>query len=62
MMLDSQNSYKTNVSIKSDFSVDFLLHCKFKWNKIEENYIVKYITYLKSIGYLDKEENYDISS
>lgn len=60
--LDKKLSYKTNVSIKSDFSVDFLLHCKFKWNKIEENYIVKYITYLKSIGYLDKEENYDISS
>lgn len=60
--LDKKLSYQTNVSIKSDFSVDFLLHCKFKWNKIDENYMVKYITYLKSIGYLDKEENYDISS
>lgn len=60
--LDKKLSYTSNISIKSDFSVDFLLHCNFKWNKINENYIVKYITYLKSIGYLDKEETYDIPS
>lgn len=60
--LNKKLSYTTNISIKSDFSVDFLLHCGFKWNKINETYIIKYITYLKSIGYLDKEEDYDISN
>lgn len=60
--LNKKLSYTTNVSIKSDFSVDFLLHCAFKWNKINSSYLTKYITYLKLIGYLDKEENYDISN
>ena len=46
-------SYSTNTFIKSDFSVDFLSHCKFKWNKINNDYIVKYINYLKSINFFD---------
>lgn len=44
-------SYTSNTYIKSDFSIDFLLHCKFKWSKINKNYLEKYIKYLNSINF-----------
>lgn len=62
LSVDKKLSYKHNTAIKSDFSIDFLWQCKFKWNKINKDYMIKYLTYLQSIGYLTKEENYDLSS
>ena len=50
---DKKLSYQTNTYIKSDFSVNFLLRCKFKWIKIRKDYIIKYINYLKSINYFN---------
>ena len=47
--------YDSNIYIKSDFSVDYLLRCKFKWSKINREYIIKYITYLKSINFFTKD-------
>ena len=46
-------SYKSNTYIKSDFSLDFLQHCKFKWHKIDKIYLERYINYLKSINFFE---------
>lgn len=48
-------SYSSNTYIKSDFSIDFLLHCKFKWDTIGKEYITKYISYLKSINFFTND-------
>ena len=53
LSVNKKISYTSNTYIKSDFSVDFLLHCKFKWGKINKNYIEKYIKYLKSINFFE---------
>lgn len=53
LSVNKKISYSSNTFIKSDFSIDFLLHCKFKWNKINKDYITKYINYLKSINFFD---------
>ena len=50
---DKKLPYHTNTYIKSDFSISFLLRCKFKWVKIRKDYIIKYISYLKSINYFN---------
>ncbi len=50
---DKKISYKTNTYIKSDFSINFLLRCKFKWGKIRKDYLIKYINYLKSINFFN---------
>ena len=51
--IDKKLSYKSNMYIKSDFSVDFLAHCKFRWSRIDKSYLVKYINYLKEIKLLE---------
>ena len=53
LSVDKKISYETNTYIKSDFSVNFLLRCKFKWGKIRKDYLIKYINYLKSINFFD---------
>ena len=53
LSVDKKISYKTNTYIKSDFSINFLLRCKFKWGKIRKDYLNKYINYLKSINFFD---------
>ena len=50
---EKQLVYDSNIYVKSDFSVQYLLHCKFRWVKINKEYIIKYITYLKSIGFFN---------
>ena len=50
---DKKLIYDNNIYIKSDFSINYLLRCKFKWSKINRDYIIKYITYLKSIGFFN---------
>lgn len=49
-------SYDSNIYIKSDFSVDLLLRCKFKWSKINKEYLIKYILYLKAINFFANDK------
>lgn len=44
--------YTTNIKIKNDFTNKILKNLSFKWPKINEKYIKRYVRYLKSIGYL----------
>jgi len=44
--------YNTNIKIKNDFTNNYLKKIYFKWPKIGEKYLNKYIIYLKSIGYI----------
>ena len=47
--------YKPNTIIKSDFTINLLEELGFKWPIIDEEYILKYINYLKDIGFLKGE-------
>ena len=45
-------NYNSTVNIKNDLTTGVLEQLDFKWPKIDDNYIKKFIFYLKSIGYL----------
>ena len=49
---DKKLSYYSNIKLQNDFTNKFLKGLFFKWPKIGEKYITKYIIYLKSIGYI----------
>lgn len=49
---DKKLKYYSNIKLKNEFTNKFLKGIFFKWPKIGEKYITKYIIYLKSIGYL----------
>jgi len=51
--LDKKISYSSNTYIKSDFSINYLLRSKFKWRKIDREYLIKYICYLKNINFFN---------
>ena len=51
---DKKLKYSTNIKIKSVFSIDYLLKCKFKWKKIDALYIEKYFNYLKNIEFFNE--------
>ena len=55
LTIDKKLTYGSNIFIKSDFSVNYLLRCNFKWSKINRDYIIKYITYLNSIDFFTKD-------
>ena len=44
--------YNTNIKIQNKFTNKLLKNLSFKWPKINERYMKKYIIYLKSIGYI----------
>lgn len=44
--------YKSNVNLNNDFTNEFLSTLGFSWPEIDENYIIKYLDYLKNINYL----------
>ncbi|MBR6034267.1 MAG: amino acid adenylation domain-containing protein [Clostridia bacterium] len=46
-------SYKSNIHIKSNMSVNYLSKCKFRWPKINDIYMKKYIDYMKKINFLN---------
>ena len=50
---DKTISYASNIRIKSKFTIHFLLHCKFKWPKLNKKYIEKYIIYLRKINFIN---------
>lgn len=45
-------SYNTNIKIQNNFTNKLLKTLYFRWPKINEKYMKKYIIYLKSIGYI----------
>lgn len=45
-------SYNTNIKLQNNFTNKLLKTLSFKWSKINEKYLRKYIIYLKSIGYI----------
>ena len=47
--------YKPNTIIKSNFTIELLEKLGFEWPVIDEEYILKYINYLKDIGFLKGE-------
>ena len=49
---DQKLQYYTNIKFKNNFTNKFLRNAFFRWPKINEKYINKYIIYLKSIGYI----------
>ena len=44
--------YKSNVTLNNSFTNEFLNKIGFAWPEITEDYIVKYLDYLKDINYL----------
>lgn len=44
--------YNTNIKLQNNYTNKILKHLLFKWPKINERYLKKYIIYLKSIGYI----------
>ena len=49
---DKELDYTPNTIIKSDFTIDVLKTIGFEWPEIDEEYITKYIDYLKKIDFL----------
>lgn len=49
---DKELDYTPNTIIKSDFTIDVLKKLGFEWPEIDEEYITKYIDYLKKIDFL----------
>ena len=45
-------SYNTNIKLQNNFTNKLLKTLYFRWPKINEKYMKKYIIYLKSIGYI----------
>ena len=50
---DKQIQYVSNIKMNNSFTNKYLGRILFKWPKINDKYITKYIVYLKSIGYID---------
>lgn len=48
--------YESQVKLESEFTIEYLSKIGFKWPKIEEDYLIKFIDYYCSIGYLNKKE------
>lgn len=49
---DKKLKYKSNITTSNLFTNKYLKRILFKWPKINEKYISKYIIYLKTIGYI----------
>lgn len=48
--------YRSNITVKSDFTINVLKDLGFEWLNIDEKYIKMYLDYLFDIGFLTKEE------
>ena len=44
---DLHLTYKTDIIVKSDFSIDYLKRINFEWPKIDNNYITKFINIIR---------------
>ncbi len=45
-------NYDSNIRIENEFTVEYLRKLGFEWNKIDFEYIRKYIEYFRTIGFL----------
>ena len=50
---DRKIKYVSNITMNNSFTNKYLSRVIFKWPKISDRYITKYVAYLKSIGYID---------
>ena len=50
---DKKLNYSSNIKIASEISNKLFSKTKFSWNKIDYDYLKKYLDYLKLINYLD---------
>ena len=46
--------YQTDVEVQSDYTRNYLKKIGFEWEKIDRNYVIRYIKYLRDISFLDK--------
>lgn len=53
---DKQLIYTSNILLSTDFSEKYLKHIGFHWKRLNKQYIKKYIKYLISIQFLNKED------
>ena len=44
--------YTSNIKLNCNFTEKYLNKIGFKWKKIDKNYIIKYINYLKHINFI----------
>jgi amino acid adenylation domain-containing protein/thioester reductase-like protein len=44
--------YKNNITVKCDFTKEILKKNKFYWPDVEKEYFLKYVNYLRNIGFL----------
>lgn len=52
---DNSLNYTTNVTIKSDYTIELLKKIGFEWPIIDNEYITKHMKYLKDVKYIDYE-------
>ncbi len=50
---DGMIEYNDNIKIRSDFTKSILKNMNFEWPKITEEYFLKYLEYLRKIGFLE---------
>lgn len=48
--------YESKIKLKSDFTIEYLSKIGFTWPKIDDTYLVKFLDYFCSIGYIKREE------
>ena len=46
---DLQLDYKTDIIIKSDFTIKYLRKTRFKWPKISRKYLIRFIEILRKV-------------
>ncbi len=45
--------YTSNIRLNCEFTENYLKNIGFHWKKIDKNYIIKYMNYLKKIGFIN---------
>ena len=48
--------YESKVKLRSEFTIEYLSKIGFKWPNIDEKYLVKFLDYFCSTGYIKREE------
>lgn len=52
-----QLNYDSNIRIENDFTVEYLKRLGFEWSEPGIDYLRKYLSYFKNIGYLEGKQN-----
>lgn len=48
--------YDSKIKIKSDFTIEYLKKCKFKWSKIDKKYLANFLNYFIELGYFKRKD------